>query len=218
MEKALLLKAEIREKLGKKNTEQLRKEGKIPATVYGHKQEPVSISLNAHDTTVGILHGSRVVDLQIGKKKETVIFKDLQYDYLGRNIIHLDLMRVDVHEIIKVNVPIEIKGKAKGATEGGIIEEHLDRLEIECKVTDIPDSIAVSVKELGVGDSIHAGDVELSEGIKLITGDDVLLITCHLVAAAKAAEEAEVEAEAEEVTQPEVIGEKKEEEEPEEKS
>lgn len=215
MGKALLLKAEVREKLGKKNTEQLRKEGKIPATVYGHKQEPISIALNAHDTIEGLHHGGRVVDLEIGKKKETVFFKDLQYDYLGRNIIHVDLMRVDVHEVIKVNVPIEIKGKAKGAVEGGIVEEHLDRLEIECKVTDIPDSIAVSVKELGVGDSIHAGDVELGEGMKLVTGDDTLLITCHLVAAAKAAEEAE--AEAEEVTQPEVIGEKKEEE-PEEKS
>ena len=208
MEKALLLKAEVREKLGKKNTKQLRKEGKIPATVYGHKKEPASLFLNAHDTNVGLHHGGRILELQIGKKKETVIFKNLQYDYLGEEIIHVDFMRVDAGEVIKVKIPIEIKGKAKGTLGGGIVEEHLDKLEIECRVTDIPDSIEISVKDLDVGDSIHAGDVELDKGMKLITSKDVLLITCHLVAAAKSAEEAE----GEEIAQPEVIGEKKEEE------
>ena len=211
MEKSLLLKAELREKFGKKNTKQLRKQGMIPATVYGHKKESVSISLNAHETVKGLHHGSRLVDLEIAGKKETVLFKDLQYDYLGRDIIHVDFIRVDASETVKVMVPIEIKGKAKGKTEGGIIEEHLDRIEIECKVTDIPESIEVSVKELEVGSSIHAGDVELGEGIKLITGADVLLITCHLVAAAKSAEEMAAEEEGEGAAMPEVIGEKKEE-------
>ena len=96
MEKALLLKAEIREHAGSHSAARVRKQGRIPAVVYGHKEKPVAISLDAHNLLKGLHHGSRVVDVQIGKKKETMIFKDLQYDYLGKDIIHVDLMIVYV--------------------------------------------------------------------------------------------------------------------------
>lgn len=209
MGKTLLLKAEVREHTGTRSAAIVRKQGRIPAVVYGHKKEPVAISLDAHDLTEGLHHGHRVVDVQIGRKKETMIFKDLQYDYLGKDVIHVDLMRVDVTETIKVTVPIELKGTAKGTHEGGIIEEHLDRLEIECKVTDIPENIVVSVKEIGVGDSLHAENIELPEGIKLASSPSALVLTCGLVAAAKSTEELEEETPA----APEVIGEAKAEEE-----
>lgn len=202
----LLLKAEIREHTGSRYAGEVRAQGRIPAIVYGHKQEPVAISLDAHNLVEGLHHGHRVVDVQIGKKKETMMLKDLQYDYLGKNIIHIDLIRVDVTETVKVAVPIELKGTAKGTHESGIIEEHADRLEIECKVTDIPESIVVSVKEIGVGDSLHAEDIELPAGVKLISSPSTLLVTCSLVAAAKSAEEMEEE----EAVVPEVIGEPKE--------
>jgi len=165
MEKMLLLKAEIREKTGTVPSAEVRKNGRIPAIIYGHKQEPIAVTLDSHNLTEGLHHGSRVIDIQAGRKKEKVIIKDLQYDYLGRNIIHVDLMRVDISELVKVTVPIELKGTASGTHEGGIIEEHVDRIEIECKVADIPEMISVSVKEVGVGDTLHAGDIELPENI-----------------------------------------------------
>lgn len=208
MEKILLLKAEIREHTGSTAAAKVRRQGRIPAVVYGHKQEPVAVSLDAHNLIEGLHHGHRVVDVQIGKKKEKMILKDLQYDYLGKNIIHVDLMRVDVTETIKVTVPIELKGIAKGTHHGGIIEEHIDRLEIECKVTDIPESIAVLVKEVGVGDTLHAGDVELPDGVRLVSAPSTLLVTCGLVAAAKSTEELEEKV----PIAPEVIGEAKEQE------
>ena len=215
MAKALVLKAEIREQTGTKAVYKVRKQGKIPAILYGHKEQPIAISLDGHNFVEGLHHGHRLVDIQIGKKKEKTIVKALQYDYSGKNIIHADLMRVDVSEVIKVSVPIELKGTAQGTHEGGIIEEHTDHLEIECKATEIPETIVVSVKELHVGDALHAGDIALPDGVKLASSPEMLLVTCHLVAAAKTTEEVEEEMPA----APEVIGEEKEPEEetPEEK-
>ncbi len=215
MEKSLLLKAEIREQTGSGHAAKVRKQGRIPAVVYGHKEEPVVISLDAHNLVEGLHHGHRVMDVQIGKKQQKMIIKELQYDHLGRDIIHVDLMRVDVTETVKVTVPIELKGTAKGTQEEGVIEVHTDHLEIECKVTDIPEVIVVGVKEIGIGDTLHAGDIELPSGVKLVSAPSTLLVTCSLVAAAKSTEELEAEMPA----APEVIGEVKEEaEEAEEKS
>jgi large subunit ribosomal protein L25 len=216
MKKTLLLKAEVREHTGSKTVRKVREQGRIPAIVYGHKQAPTAISLDAHNFVEGLHHGHRLMDVQIGKKKEKAIVKELQYDHLGKNIIHADLMRVSVTEVVKVVVPIELKGTAAGTHEGGIIEEHADHLEIECKVIDIPETIVVSVKEVHVGDALHAGEIELPEGIKLSSSPETLLVTCHLVAAAKTTEQLEEET----PVAPEVIGEPKEpeaEESPEEK-
>jgi large subunit ribosomal protein L25 len=216
MKKTLLLKAEVREHTGSKTVRKIREQGRIPAIVYGHKQKPTAISLDAHNFVEGLHHGHRLMDVQIGKKNEKTIVKELQYDHLGKNIIHVDLMRVNVTEIVKVMVPIELKGTAAGTHESGIIEEHVDRLEIECKVIDIPETIVVSVKDVHVGDALHAGEIELPDGIKLSSSPEMLLVTCHLVAAAKTTEELEEEA----PVAPEVIGEPREpeaEESPEEK-
>jgi large subunit ribosomal protein L25 len=207
MEKSLILKAEIREKTGSGHAAKVRKQGRIPAVVYGHKKEPVAISLDEHNLVEGLHRGHRVMDVQIGKNQEKMIIKELQYDYLGRDIIHVDLMRVDVTETIKVTVPIEIKGTAKGTQEGGVIEVHTDHLEIECKVTHIPEVIVVGVKEISIGDTLKAGDIELPSGVKLVSAPSTLLVTCGLVAAAKSTEELEAEMPA----APEVIGEVKEE-------
>jgi len=206
MKKTLLLKAEIRERTGSKTVRKIRKQGRIPAIMYGHKKEPMAISLDGHNFVEGLHHGHRLIDVQVGKKKEKTIVKELQYDHLGKNIIHADLMRVDVGEMVKVTVPIELKGTAAGTHEGGIIEEHTDHLEIECKANDIPETIIVSVKEVHVGDALHAGEIELPDGIKLSSSPDTLLVTCHMVAAAKTTEELEEEVPA----APEVIGEIKE--------
>ncbi len=204
MAQRAVIKAEIRTTLGTKDASRLRRKGKLPAIVYGHKKEPVAISFDVHGFVEDLHHGHRLFDADMGGKTETLLVKDIQYDHLGKNVIHADMVRVDLEETVKVTVPIEMRGTSKGSHEGGIVDEHLDHLEIECKVMEIPDVIEVSVKELGVGDAIHAGDVELPAGAKLVTGAEALLLTCHLVAAAKTTEEVEEEMPA----GPEVITEK----------
>jgi large subunit ribosomal protein L25 len=206
MGKTLVLKAEVREHTGSKAVRKVRRQGRIPAVVYGHKQEPVAIALDAHDFAEGLRHGHRLMDVQIGKEKEKIIVKELQYDHLGKNVIHADLMRVDITESVKVTVPIELKGIAAGTHEGGIVEGHTNHLEVECKATDIPEKIVISVKNMHVGDALHARDVELPDGVKLIGSPEMLLVTCHTVIIAKTTEQIEEEAPA----APEVIGAEKE--------
>jgi len=205
MSKTLALEAKTRERTGSKASAQLRKEGRIPAIVYGHKQEPVAISLNAHDFTEGLHHGRRLMDIKIDGKAQKLLLKDVQYDHLSRDVVHVDLVRIDVTETLRVTVLVELKGTAKGASEGGIIESHTDRIEVECLATKIPDTIIVSVKEMGIGDVIHAGDIVLPEGVALASGADTILATCQMVAAARTTQELEEE----EPTAPEVITEKK---------
>ncbi len=204
MNKTLLLEAQIRERTGSKEAARARQQGQIPAIVYGHKQDSVAISLDAHDFIEGLHHGHRVLDVKVGGKAQKMMIKELQYDHLGRDIVHIDLMRVDVTETVRVSVPIELKGTAQGTHEGGIVEEHTDHIEVECMVTNIPEVIVVSVKDLGVGQAIHAGDVTLPDGVTLASAPETLLAACHVVAAAKSTEQLEEEAPA----APEVIGEK----------
>ena len=205
MEQTLRLVAKIREHTGSKAAARERKQGRIPAIVYGHKEKPLAISLDAHNLVESLHHGHRLMDVQVGKNSQKMLVKELQYDYLGKNIIHADLMRVDITETVKVMVPIELKGTAKGTHEGGVISEHADRIEIECQAAQIPESIVVSVAEMDVGDTLHAGDIELPAGTQLSSSPETLLVTCSLVAAAKAVEEEAEEA----IEAPEVISESK---------
>jgi large subunit ribosomal protein L25 len=189
MEKTLQLKAEIRKQAGSKASAKVRKQGRIPAIVYGHKEEPVAISLDAHDFVEQLHHGHRLMDVQLDEKLQKVIVKDVQYDHLGKDVIHADLMRVDVTETVTVTVPIELKGTAKGAEHEGVIEQHSNRLLVQCKATDIPEGIVISVKDLDVGDSLHARDITLPPEVKLVSDPEMLIVACSLVAAAKTTEE-----------------------------
>ncbi len=206
--KELVLKAEVRKELGSKHSAKMRLQGKIPAIVYGHGQEPETLSLDEHDFSEGLHHGHRLFDIEFGGKTEKLLVKDIQYDHLGKKIIHADLIRVDLSEKIKVETPLIFKGTPAGSHEGGLLEEHLDHIEIECTVTDMPETIIVSVKELNVGDLLHASDVTLPAGVKLLTDPGALLISCRLPAVAAATTEEATE-EAEEPTSPEVITERK---------
>ncbi len=204
MDKTFALQAELRERTGSKATTAVRKRGRIPGIVYGHKEVPVAISLDAHDFVEGVHHGHRLMDITIQGATEKMLIKDLQYDHLGRDIVHVDLMRVDVTEMIEVTVPVEVKGIAKGTQEDGVLEVNTSRLEVECLAISIPSSIVVSVKDLGVGESIKAGDIKLPEGVRLVTAPDIIVVSCRIVAEAKTTEQVEAEAPA----APEVITEK----------
>ncbi len=204
--KEMILKAQVRKERGKKRAAELRQQGKIPAIVYGHKQEPQAVILDIHDFTEELHHGKKLLDVEIDGKQEKLLLKDVQYDHLGKKIIHADLIRVDLSEKVKVQVPLMFKGTPAGASEGGILEEHLARIEVECTVTEIPESIDVSVKGLKIDESLHVRDIVLPAGVKSVTSPDILVIACHKPIEVVPVEEAVV---AEEPTSPEVITERK---------
>lgn len=214
MSDSATLKADVRQEVGTRVTAKLREQGKLPAIVYGHKKDPLSVSMDAHEFVEGLHHGHRIFEMDIAGKAETVLVKDIQYDYLGQDVIHADLMRVDLNEMVEVEVSIVMTGTAKGTHEGGIVDEQLDHLVIKCKVSAIPESIPVNVSEMGLGDVLHAGEVELAEGLELVTDPEAVLLTCHEPKVALDEDaEGEEGVEGEEASaEPEVITEKKEEE------
>lgn len=201
MEKRLELNAEIREQRGSILSQRMRQQGLIPAIIYGHKKDAIAVTLNAHDFSEAIHHEARLIDLKVGKNKESIIVKELQYDHLGKNIIHADLMRVSVTDLVRVTVPVEMKGTAKGAAEGGVTVLHSAQLEVECMVTEIPEKISINIKDLEVEGHIFAKDIQLPEGVKLISDPETLVVSCTTVAEVAVAEEVVLE----EAASPEVI-------------
>jgi large subunit ribosomal protein L25 len=174
----------------------------VPAIIYGHGEEPEPISVPAHELEVAMAHGARMLEICVEDRRQNVLIKEVQYDFLGINMLHLDLTRVDLTETVHVRVPIEYRGTPAGAQEGGQLEHHLMELEVECLTAQIPNSIRVKVDSLGVGESLYVRDLKPESGIKITTHPEEVVCTVRPPIAA-AAEEAQVEEE--KAAEPEVI-------------
>jgi large subunit ribosomal protein L25 len=205
MTDTVILKAELREK-GSKRAAAVRAQGLVPAVIYGHKQDPESVSVDYKALLDGLHAGNRLYELKFEGKSETLLVKDLQYDYLGKDVIHVDFMRVNLDEKADVNVMLEFKGTPAGVAGGGILDVHLDTIEVNCPVTGIPETIVLNVKELGIGDTIYAREITLPEGATLLTDGEMVIANCHVVVEKPEIEEGEEELE--ESAEPEVITEK----------
>ncbi len=206
------LKAESRPSKGSREAQRVRRKGQLPAIIYGHGQQPECVAVPADDFTYLLEHGRHLLELDMTGAKRSVLIKDVQYDHLGDKPIHVDFTLVDLSERVTVSVPLEFRGTPVGTHEGGALEHSRVDLEIECKVTDIPESIRVNVGEMKLGDILHVRDLELPEGMKAVTPAEA--IVCSVRAKTAAAEMEEVVAEGE-AQQPEIIGRKEKEEEPE---
>ena len=184
--------------------QQMRKAGMIPGIIYGHGKSVVTITLNHHDVQVAILHGERLIEMDVDGETENVLFKEVQYDTFGKSILHVDMTRVNLDERVEVTIPVLLRGTPAGATEQGVLRQDNSEVAIECVVTAIPDEIRASVTEMQVGVTLTAADLLLPDGATLISDPTMHICTVTLVA-----EEVEVEEEeGEESAQPEVIGEK----------
>ncbi len=213
-QQATPIKGTLREKLGTHSARKLRREGYIPAIIYGHQQENLHIALPLNEFEHLLHQGAHLLEVDLNNgRKETVLLKEVQYNYLGTEPIHADLTRVDLTERVSVTVPLTFRGTAKGVKEGGILQQLLTEIEIECVVTEIPEEIKVNVSELEKGSVLHAKDIILPEGIKLVTDPETIVAMITEVA-----EEEEELPEAEAATEePEVISKGKEKEETEER-
>jgi len=208
MTETLVLKAEGRDKTGTREARRLRSRGKVPVIIYGHKQEPVSAALNYHDLALELQHHHRLLGVELNGKTEQFLVKDIQYDYLGDTIIHVDLSRVNLDERVQVMVGVVLKGIPEGVHEGGVLAQLLTEVELECKVTSIPEEVRANIVHLKVGESLTAGELELPEMISLVTDAKAPVATVR-VKEEEAAEEAVEEAEATESAEPEMIAREK---------
>jgi len=203
------LSAQLRERTGSRYSQRVRNAGGLPGVVYGHKEEPVSITVDAHTAIGYISKGEKVFHMDIAGTKQYVLLKDLGYDYLGTNIIHADFARVDMNERVDTRAHLKFVGEAVGLKATGAIMMHpIFELELNCTVTNLPDDIIVDVSDMEVGDVIHASDITLpKDTMKLITDENAIVAQIVLKAVQEdEGEAAEVGADG---TAPEVIAEKK---------
>jgi len=196
------IKVELREKLGTRYAKRLRKGGRLPASIYGAGSDPISVSVDEKEIIRHLHRGSHVMELDNGDgSPATVLVKELQFGYLGDNVIHVDFTRVNLTQIVTVNAKLEISGKPTKASDAGAMLEIIrPEIEIECMVKDIPGTIPVDLTT--VEEVFTIGDLQLPDGVKA-TLDEARHIA-H-VTIVKEEEVEEVEG-AEGETTPEVIG------------
>lgn len=214
-----LLTGEARQRVGTKYAMRLRREGKVPAVIYGHGIEPAHVAFDVDAVSTAIHHGAHLLDVNVGNgSAETVLIKDVQFDFLGDHIIHVDLARVDLTEEVTVWVPIELAGEdnAVGLKEvGALLQQPMTDLEVTCRADQIPDRIVVDVSELAAGESIAVGDITLPEGVTAESDEDAVIATISVVSEEEVEALDEATADTDTAAEPEVISERKEEQAPE---
>jgi large subunit ribosomal protein L25 len=206
MAQTIEVKATARNELGSRANKRLRDTGFIPGVIYGHKQAVLPVTLPRKEVANHIHHGAHLFSLALGEQKETVLVKEVQYDHLGIEVIHVDFARVDLNERVTITVPLELKGTPKGEADGGVLQQVMAELEIECLVTDIPDVIRHNVSEMGINTVLHVREVTLPPNIKALNDGEQIVATVREIVEQAVTTPAEGEAE------PEVIGRKAEEE------
>jgi large subunit ribosomal protein L25 len=178
-----VLKAEIREEVGKGSTKKLRTRGLIPAIFYGPRAKTIALMIDPKELakTLQTEAGENVlIDLDIRKgdqsDRRVVMVKDIQIDPLQRVTLHTDFYEVAMDEMVTVEIPIHLIGKPEGTKMGGILEQVLRMIEIQCLPGDIPKSIDIDVSSLKIGDSIHIQNIQV-EKVKIFSDANLTIAT-----------------------------------------
>lgn len=216
MEK-VVIEANERKTINKRSRNSLRNEGKVPGVLYGSRMKPIPI-----DVTRAAIHPvvytskTHLLSLKLdGHEEYDCIIKDVQFDPVSDEVVHFDLIGLTHGEKIQLEVPIRLLGSAVGVKEGGLLQESMHKLNIECLPKDIPQSLEIEVTELNVGDTIHVSDLNF-ENVTILNPGDTIVVSVVLPKVeieATPDEEGEEFAEEEGAAEPEVIGKGKESEE-----
>jgi large subunit ribosomal protein L25 len=209
------LEVSLRRRPGKSGAKEIRKGGNIPAILYGKGTDPVPLIVNpaslkqALSTEAG---ENTLLEITFNDGSKEVrrlsLLREIQYDFLTSKPIHFDFQALDINKKITVDVPVKIIGKAKGVKEGGILEEILREIPVECLPKDIPNSFEIDVTDLEIGHSIHVSSLNVSENVNLLKEDDETIVT---ILAPKLEVEVPVEEAEEEAVEAAAGGEEKEE-------
>ena len=210
--KTISLDAETRDHVGTRTSRRLRRDGKLPAVVYGHKEATVSVALPKKAFADSLGRGAHLFDLNIAGSSETVLVKEVQYDHLGLELVHVDFTRISLDEKITTHVPITLTGEedAPGVHEGGVMSHKITEFEVECRADQIPDRIVADVGGLGMGEALHVREISVPAGVTVLDDPEAIIAR---VAPPRVLETGEEEEAAVEPTgtEPELIGEKAEE-------
>lgn len=211
MAKQAKLTAERRTAIGRSAVRKLKASGSIPAVIYGSKDKPEALQVSKRDINALLSHAAGeniLVELEVGGKSRLALVQEVQHAPLGGAVLHIDFHAVSQDEVIQAEVPLEPTGTANGVKNmGGLLEQNLRSLAIECLPRDLPDVIRVDVSALNIGDSIHVREIQLPSGVTTRVQPELTAFSVL----APTVEEEPVAATAEAAAGPEVIREKKEE-------
>jgi large subunit ribosomal protein L25 len=199
------IQARPRDRRGSRYSQRLRKEGRLPAIIYGHKIDPLPVSIDEKEILDILRHGAHALTVAVeGGVPQTCLVKDLQFGYLGDNVIHIDFTRVDLDEEVTVHVHLIFAGTPKEALKAGTILTHdQSTLAVRCKVRSIPDELRVDLSTM-TGNHFPASQIALPPGVTLADPPDTIVASISYVRGEETtAESAEV---APATAEPEVIG------------
>jgi len=193
-----VFKAEARERVGKGSSRELRRNGLIPAVIYGDKQTPISVTLSTNEVTKRIHAGgfmTTVLNIEVGGKSIKVLPKDYQLDPVRDFIMHVDFLRVSGNTQVTVEIPVHFvnEEKSPGIKIGGVVNIVRHSVEVHCPADAIPEFLTADLEGLKIGDGIHISNITLPNGVvPVITDRDFTVATIVAPAAGVEEEEAEV--------------------------
>jgi large subunit ribosomal protein L25 len=204
------VKAKPRQTGGTPAVKKVRKDGGIPGIVYGRTfGDPLAVVVDAKDLRAALVGhgGSAVLNLEIeGRGSTPAIVQDRQLDVLTKRLIHVDLHAISLDEVIEAHVPVVLVGAAPGVKEGGILDFLVREVSVECLPSDIPDQIEIDISALNMFDNVHARDIKVPAGVKVVENEDEIIVS---ILPPSKAEEAPVPGLVEAPAEPELVGEKK---------
>jgi large subunit ribosomal protein L25 len=202
------LTSRVRTSRGKGAARQLRREGLIPAVLYGGPSGNIALSVNSHDLRQIIVKGGgehALISLAVEDEAETknmqVILKDLQLDPVKQTLVHADFLEITMGQVLEIEIPFELTGESPGVKTGGVLEFVTREITVKCLPSKLRDHISVDISSLEIGDILTVGDIDLGEDYEILTHADVVIATV----AAPLTEEVLEEAPEEEQLEPEVI-------------
>ncbi|MBD3277882.1 MAG: 50S ribosomal protein L25/general stress protein Ctc [Candidatus Aegiribacteria sp.] len=193
------LKISERTQFGSRKARQLRRNGQIPSVVYGRGGNELNVTVDEKEfmDTIGYSTSSGIIELKMGKKSPvTAIVKDVQWDILTDDPLHIDFLRVSADQIVSIPVHVHLENTPVGVNMGGVLEQALHEIIIKVRAKDIPSVITVDVQDLDVGGSIHLSEVSLPEGMVLDMDSDLVVASVVAPSVAKVEVEEEEEEEA----------------------
>ncbi|HXV16842.1 MAG TPA: 50S ribosomal protein L25/general stress protein Ctc [Gemmatimonadaceae bacterium] len=203
-----------RDNSGKGVARSLRKDGRVPAVIYGHGREPQTLSINTRDLEKLLEHISAentVIDLDVDGTASRTLIREIQRHPFKRQILHVDFQELVAGEKVIVRVPVILIGVPDGVRmDGGILDQTMRELEVEVDPSNIPNHIEVDVTKMVIGSSLHVSDITLPEGVEVLAEEDA---SVAVVSAPRAAVEAVAAEEGAVTAEPEVLRAKKPEEE-----
>ncbi len=171
-----VVKADPREERGKGPASRMRAAGRVPAVIYVRGAESRSVSLARGDMERVINNAERLVKLDVAGEQCQAMVKEIQYEPVSRLVSHVDFQEISATEKITLEVPIRARGKPAGANEGGVLGVVMHAISVEARAADVPEEIRVDVSAMNIGDVIRAGEIQLPEGLKLVTEENATVL------------------------------------------